>query len=75
MASNVAGCDCLDDEVNTSETSVCFYQTTWRNIPEDSHPQEQVISLFISKLICRPYTSVFGILGILSQANLAERSK
>jgi hypothetical protein len=24
-------------EASTSETSVLFYQTTWRNIPEDSH--------------------------------------
>jgi hypothetical protein len=23
--------------VNTSETSVSFYQTTWRNIPQDTH--------------------------------------
>jgi hypothetical protein len=23
--------------VSTSETSVNFYQTRWRNIPEDSH--------------------------------------
>jgi hypothetical protein len=22
---------------STSETSVNFYQTTWRNVPEDSH--------------------------------------
>jgi hypothetical protein len=25
------------EAVNTSETSVSFYQTTWRSIPEDSH--------------------------------------
>jgi hypothetical protein len=25
------------EAVSTSETSVNFYQTTWRNIPEDSH--------------------------------------
>jgi hypothetical protein len=26
--------------VSSSETSVYFYQTTWRNIPEDSHLQK-----------------------------------
>jgi hypothetical protein len=25
------------EAVNTSETSVSFYETTWRNSPEDSH--------------------------------------
>jgi hypothetical protein len=25
------------EAVNSSEMSVSFYQTTWRNIPEDSH--------------------------------------
>jgi hypothetical protein len=25
------------DAASTFETSVNFYQTTWRNIPEDSH--------------------------------------
>jgi hypothetical protein len=25
------------EAVNTSETSINFYQTTWCNIPEDSH--------------------------------------
>jgi hypothetical protein len=25
------------EAVSTSETSVSFYQTTWRNIPEESH--------------------------------------
>jgi hypothetical protein len=25
------------EAVSTSETSVNFYQTTWRNIPEESH--------------------------------------
>jgi hypothetical protein len=25
------------EPVSTSETSVNFYQTTWRSIPEDSH--------------------------------------
>jgi hypothetical protein len=25
------------DEANTSESSEKFYQTTWRNNPEDSH--------------------------------------
>jgi hypothetical protein len=25
------------DAVSSSETSVSFYQTTWRNIPEGSH--------------------------------------
>jgi hypothetical protein len=25
------------ETVSTSETSVSFYQTTWRNVPEDSH--------------------------------------
>jgi hypothetical protein len=25
------------EAVSTSETSVNFYQTAWRNIPEDSH--------------------------------------
>jgi hypothetical protein len=29
----------LMEAVNTSETSVDFYQTTWRNIPEDGHLQ------------------------------------
>jgi hypothetical protein len=27
-----------DEAVNTSETSVNFYEIAWRNIPEDSHP-------------------------------------
>jgi hypothetical protein len=27
------------DAVSTSETSVDFHQTTWRNTSEDSHPQ------------------------------------
>jgi hypothetical protein len=27
----------MTEPVNTSETSINFYQTTWRNIPEDSH--------------------------------------
>jgi hypothetical protein len=25
------------EEMNTSETSVSFYETAWHNIPEDSH--------------------------------------
>jgi hypothetical protein len=28
------------EAVSTSETSVNFYETTWRNIPEDSHLPE-----------------------------------
>jgi hypothetical protein len=28
------------ETASTSETSVNFYQTAWRNIPEDSHLQE-----------------------------------
>jgi hypothetical protein len=27
----------MKEAANTSETSVNFYQTTWRNKPEDSH--------------------------------------
>jgi hypothetical protein len=30
------------EAANTPETSVNFYQTTWRNNPEDSHLQLQV---------------------------------
>jgi hypothetical protein len=26
-----------EEAASTSETSVNFYQATWRNIPEDSH--------------------------------------
>jgi hypothetical protein len=32
------------EAVITSETSVNFYQTTWRNIPEDSHFQEKSVT-------------------------------
>jgi hypothetical protein len=27
----------MEEAASTSETSVNFYQTTWRNNPEDSH--------------------------------------
>jgi hypothetical protein len=30
------------EAVSTSETSVNFYQTTWRKIPEDSHFQAYI---------------------------------
>jgi hypothetical protein len=32
------------EAVSTSETSVSFYETTRRNIPEDSHPQKRINS-------------------------------
>jgi hypothetical protein len=36
------------EAAGTSETLVNFYLTTWRNIPEDSHPHFNIIlpSLF-----------------------------
>jgi hypothetical protein len=34
---DVAPCSQMTDAVSTSETSVSFYQTTRRNLPEDSH--------------------------------------
>jgi hypothetical protein len=37
------------DAASTSETSVNFYQTTWRNNPEDSHHLELEI-FFLPKI-------------------------
>jgi hypothetical protein len=31
------GDECCDEEVGIAETSVCYFQTTWRNIPEGCH--------------------------------------
>jgi hypothetical protein len=36
--------------VSTSETSVNFYQTTWRNIPEDSHLLAKIMFLCYMKI-------------------------
>jgi hypothetical protein len=36
-ASIIAIIRVMMEAANTSETSVNFYQTTWRNNPEDSH--------------------------------------
>jgi hypothetical protein len=35
---------------NSSETSVHFYQTTWCNIPEDSHLQMEIKSKKMRKI-------------------------
>jgi hypothetical protein len=48
----VAPCRLVDvylmvEVVSTSETSVNFHQTTWRNIPEDSHLQDEDILLIL----------------------------
>jgi hypothetical protein len=52
-----AGTHLPDEVANTSETSVNFYQTTWRNIPEDSHLQPQVSSsLIVENQVSHPHT-------------------
>jgi hypothetical protein len=41
----------LIEIASTSETSVNFYQTTWRNIPEDSHHLNKRSILILSSLL------------------------
>jgi hypothetical protein len=48
------------EAASTSETSESFYQTTWRNIPEDSHLHtrrcEILKSHLIVVLLCQYFT-------------------
>jgi hypothetical protein len=47
------------ETVSTSKTSVNFYQTTWRNIPEDSHLPDPNFRLVKTDALHRAAT-VFG---------------
>jgi hypothetical protein len=44
-------CVLMMEAASTSETSVNFYQTTQRNIPEDSHFKKQRVSITKTSLL------------------------
>jgi hypothetical protein len=48
------------DNASTSETSVNFYQTTWRNKPEDSHLQTYRRENPKSEIMKIPYATAFS---------------
>jgi hypothetical protein len=46
LATSIINAIALMKAASTSETSVNFYQTTRRNIPEDCHLQSFVVEMF-----------------------------
>jgi hypothetical protein len=55
------------EAVSSSETSVNIYQTTWRNIPEDSHLHVRICFVALCKSlghIHRPKTGEQSIVSV-----------
>jgi hypothetical protein len=58
------------EEVSSSETSANIYQTTWRNIPEDSHlhtrRRENLKYLQLQEVLKIPLHTSFCLMRIIS---------
>jgi hypothetical protein len=55
---------------NTSETSANFYQTTWRNNPEDSHLQSELSSMWKPLIVRQPAARRLQVCNLAALLNL-----